>query len=335
MNTSSSSSTSESTQPRPMQQEMEKKLQSQTQTSQLNVRPMGQSMGQSMGQGMPQGAFSIPQMQFSQQMLFQAMRNQQGMKMGNMQPDPKAWGMMPKGGGFSGFPQGFVRTGMPQAMQGVPFTPQVPKREDEDKSSSQKDLTDAIRLAGIDIKQETANFLKETQETSPPEETEPTFLANAPLKRKILDIAEKSGIKKVQDEVYQYVTTATQEYLRGILETLRNVARQRNDFAREQFHTRVSFDPKNALKTIEREEERKRKLSAEREDPSKRIKTEARIKPIVFSSQFVVNPVVFTQQHLSQLQLLQPLAAQKKLTPEQQQLYQVLRTQLADRKSVV
>ncbi|EGG20135.1 hypothetical protein DFA_07255 [Cavenderia fasciculata] len=144
------------------------------------------------------------------------------------------------------------------------------KQTDDDKQSI-KELNDVTRIANIDIRNESDHFLPDANGKEDDEhyqaEVEPLFLNSAPLKKKIANIITKKGIKSIDENIYEYVSLAAQDYVKTVIEFLIKASHQRVDINKEDLPFTITNDIKKKLLLIEKRErdERIRKENEENE----------------------------------------------------------------------
>ena len=99
--------------------------------------------------------------------------------------------------------------------------------------------------------------------------------------------AAKHGIKKVSEELYEFLALATQNRLKDVVDQLGNISKQRLDFYKDEMKIEITSDPRKQLKLIEKREkeekerrdaeEKERALKDKKMDPEKKKSDQARL----------------------------------------------------------
>ncbi|KAM9798774.1 transcription initiation factor TFIID subunit 4 isoform 2-T4 [Syngnathus typhle] len=143
------------------------------------------------------------------------------------------------------------------------------------------DINDVASMAGVNLSEESANILATNSELvgavthSCKDEA---FLSCAVLQRRMLEIGRRHGVTDFGLEVINYVSHATQQRLRDLLESVSLVAQQKNGNFKEEDNHEQSSDVRSQLKFFEQLEqlEKQRKEEQEREILLKAAKSRAR-----------------------------------------------------------
>ncbi|XP_077384572.1 transcription initiation factor TFIID subunit 4 isoform X2 [Festucalex cinctus] len=143
------------------------------------------------------------------------------------------------------------------------------------------DINDVASMAGVNLSEESANILATNSGLvgavthSCKDEA---FLSGAMLQRRMLEIGHRHGLTDLGPEVINYVSHATQQRLRDLLERVSLVAQQKNGNFKEDDSHEQSSDVRAQLKFFEQLEqlEKQRKEEQEREILLKAAKSRAR-----------------------------------------------------------
>uniref|UniRef100_A0A2K6M4L3 TATA-box binding protein associated factor 4 n=1 Tax=Rhinopithecus bieti TaxID=61621 RepID=A0A2K6M4L3_RHIBE len=93
------------------------------------------------------------------------------------------------------------------------------------------DINDVASMAGVNLSEESARILATNSElvgTLTRSCKDETFLLQAPLQRRILEIGKKHGITELHPDVVSYVSHATQQRLQNLVEKISETAQQKN-----------------------------------------------------------------------------------------------------------
>lgn len=167
------------------------------------------------------------------------------------------------------------------------------KAEPLDDKFNVKDITDVTRMAGFNLKEETASLLPTystaggEERAHAPDEVQSPFINKGALHKKVTEIAAKHGIKKVSEELYEFLALAAQNRLRDVVDELGNISKQRLDFYKDEMKIEITSDPRKQLKLIEKREkeekerrdaeEKERALKDKKMDPEKKKSDQARL----------------------------------------------------------
>ncbi|XP_037107399.1 transcription initiation factor TFIID subunit 4 isoform X2 [Syngnathus acus] len=143
------------------------------------------------------------------------------------------------------------------------------------------DINDVASMAGVNLSEESANILATNSGLvgavthSCKDEA---FLSCSVLQRRMLEIGRRHGVTDFGLEVINYVSHATQQRLRDLLESVSLVAQQKNGNFKEEDNHEQSSDVRSQLKFFEQLEqlEKQRKEEQEREILLKAAKSRAR-----------------------------------------------------------
>ncbi|XP_051932417.1 transcription initiation factor TFIID subunit 4 isoform X2 [Hippocampus zosterae] len=143
------------------------------------------------------------------------------------------------------------------------------------------DINDVASMAGVNLSEESANILATNSglvgavTRSCKDEA---FLSCAMLQRRMLEIGRRHGVTDLGPEVINYVSHATQQRLRDLLEKVSLVAQQKNGNFKEEDTHEQSSDVRSQLKFFEQLDqlEKQRKEEQEREILLKAAKSRAR-----------------------------------------------------------
>ncbi|XP_019715318.1 transcription initiation factor TFIID subunit 4 isoform X2 [Hippocampus comes] len=143
------------------------------------------------------------------------------------------------------------------------------------------DINDVASMAGVNLSEESANILATNSglvgavTRSCKDEA---FLSCAMLQRRMLEIGRRHGVTDLGPEVINYVSHATQQRLRDLLERVSLVAQQKNGNFKEEDNHEQSSDVRSQLKFFEQLDqlEKQRKEEQEREILLKAAKSRAR-----------------------------------------------------------
>ena len=81
-----------------------------------------------------------------------------------------------------------------------------------------EDLKDVTRIAGVDLDKESEEILQDTEQNERWEEDRNPTVARADLlKRKLIEIANKNGVKNVTDEAVLYLASAIEAQIKDII----------------------------------------------------------------------------------------------------------------------
>jgi transcription initiation factor TFIID subunit 4 len=115
---------------------------------------------------------------------------------------------------------------------------------------------DSMDIAGVNLKEETAHFLPaniiETTTHSCPDEP---FLSLSLLKTKAHTIGYGHGIGEISDEFLTYLSHATEERLKNLIEKVTVISRHRADSLKDDGRYEMSNDVRGQLKILERIDE--------------------------------------------------------------------------------
>ncbi|XP_071350313.1 transcription initiation factor TFIID subunit 4 [Trachinotus anak] len=143
------------------------------------------------------------------------------------------------------------------------------------------DINDVASMAGVNLSEESANILATNSGLvgavthSCKDET---FLSCAMLQRRMLEIGRRHGVTDLGAEVVNYVSHATQQRLKSLLEKVSQVAQQKNVNLKEDDNQEQTSDVRAQLKFFEQLDqlEKQRKEEQEREILLKAAKSRAR-----------------------------------------------------------
>ncbi|CAK6958403.1 transcription initiation factor TFIID subunit 4-like [Scomber scombrus] len=143
------------------------------------------------------------------------------------------------------------------------------------------DINDVASMAGVNLSEESANILATNSGLvgavthSCKDEA---FLSCALLQRRMLEIGRRVGVTDLGADVVNYVSHATQQRLKNLLEKVSEVAQQRNVNFKEDDNYEQSSDVRAQLKFFEQLDqlEKQRKEEQEREILLKAAKSRAR-----------------------------------------------------------
>ncbi|KAF7667193.1 hypothetical protein LDENG_00073640 [Lucifuga dentata] len=148
-------------------------------------------------------------------------------------------------------------------------------RDDDD------DINDVASMAGVNLSEENARILATNSElvgTVTRSCKDEPFLSTSSLTRRALDIGKKFGVTELGTDVISYVSHATQQRLRNLLEKTTQVAQQKNmTFKEDERYEQIS-DVRAQLKFFEQldQMEKQRKEEQEREILLKAAKSRSR-----------------------------------------------------------
>jgi hypothetical protein len=128
------------------------------------------------------------------------------------------------------------------------------KYEDEDGEDSKSftDLSDAVKVAGVDVGKEVllnGEFLVGKAYES--ETEEPSFLNLSTLRRRVGTKAVRNGLKDVNKDVYQYISYAAQKHLRDIIERLVKASKMRDDTQKQEFPIVITSDFRKQIHSLD------------------------------------------------------------------------------------
>nr|XP_046240566.1 transcription initiation factor TFIID subunit 4 [Scatophagus argus] len=143
------------------------------------------------------------------------------------------------------------------------------------------DINDVASMAGVNLSEESANILAINSGLvgavthSCKDEA---FLSCSVLQRRMLEIGRRYGVTELGAEVVNFVSHATQQRLRSLLENVSQVAQQKNVNFKEDDSYEQSSDVRTQLKFFEQLDqlEKQRKEEQEREILLKAAKSRAR-----------------------------------------------------------
>ncbi|XP_077429397.1 transcription initiation factor TFIID subunit 4 [Vanacampus margaritifer] len=143
------------------------------------------------------------------------------------------------------------------------------------------DINDVASMAGVNLSEESANILATNSGLvgavthSCKDEA---FLSGAMLQRRMLEIGRRHGVTDFGPEVINYVSHATQQRLRDLLERVSLVAQQKNGNFKEDDRHEQNSDVRSQLKFFEQLDqlEKQQKEEQEREILLKAAKSRAR-----------------------------------------------------------
>ncbi|XP_043858997.1 transcription initiation factor TFIID subunit 4-like [Dromiciops gliroides] len=149
-------------------------------------------------------------------------------------------------------------------------------RDDDDD-----DISDVASMAGVNLSEESARILATNSElvgTLTRSCEDETFLLSAPLQRRILEIAKKHGITELHPDVVSYVSHATQQRLKNLIEKVSETAQQKNLSYKDDERYEQASDVRAQLKFFEQLDqiEKQRKDEQEREILMRAAKSRSR-----------------------------------------------------------
>nr|XP_006003214.1 PREDICTED: transcription initiation factor TFIID subunit 4-like isoform X2 [Latimeria chalumnae] len=143
------------------------------------------------------------------------------------------------------------------------------------------EINDVASMAGVNLSEESAQILATnsdlvgTQIRSCKDEA---FLADGPLHKRILETAKRFGVTEVPNEVVSFVSHATQDRLRSMIEKVTVIAQHRMETYKDDEWYEQATDVRSQLKFFEQLErlEKQRKDEQEREILLKAAKSRSR-----------------------------------------------------------
>lgn len=148
-------------------------------------------------------------------------------------------------------------------------------------SRDDDDINDVASMAGVNLSEETARILATNSELvgavtrSCKDEV---FLHTSMLQRRMLEIGRRFGVMELGGDVITYVSHATQQRIQNLVETVSQVAQQKNSSFKEEGCYEQSGDVRAQLRFFEQLDhlEKQRKEEQEREILLKAAKSRAR-----------------------------------------------------------
>ncbi|NXU86920.1 TAF4 factor, partial [Xiphorhynchus elegans] len=143
------------------------------------------------------------------------------------------------------------------------------------------DINDVASMAGVNLNEESARILATNSDLvgtqTQPCKDEP-FLAAVPLHKRILETAKKLGITDVPAEVVTFISHATQNRLRTVIEKVTVITQHRMESYKDDEWYEQATDVRAQLKFFEQLErlEKQRKDEQEREILLKAAKSRSR-----------------------------------------------------------
>ncbi|NXR23464.1 TAF4 factor, partial [Cinclus mexicanus] len=143
------------------------------------------------------------------------------------------------------------------------------------------DINDVASMAGINLNEESARIMATNSDLAGSQiqscKDEP-FLAAIPLHKRILETAKKLGITDVPAEVVTFISHATQNRLRAVLEKVTVITQHRMESYKDDEWYEQATDVRSQLKFFEQLErlEKQRKDEQEREILLKAAKSRSR-----------------------------------------------------------
>ncbi|XP_054324060.1 transcription initiation factor TFIID subunit 4 isoform X1 [Pongo pygmaeus] len=143
------------------------------------------------------------------------------------------------------------------------------------------DINDVASMAGVNLSEESARILATNSElvgTLTRSCKDETFLLQAPLQRRILEIGKKHGITELHPDVVSYVSHATQQRLQNLVEKISETAQQKNFSYKDDDRYEQASDVRAQLKFFEQLDqiEKQRKDEQEREILMRAAKSRSR-----------------------------------------------------------
>uniref|UniRef100_A0AAY4DAJ7 TAFH domain-containing protein n=1 Tax=Denticeps clupeoides TaxID=299321 RepID=A0AAY4DAJ7_9TELE len=149
------------------------------------------------------------------------------------------------------------------------------------KNRDDDDINDVASMAGVNLSEESARILATNSDLvgavmrSCKDEA---FLYTSSLNRRMLEIGRKYGVNELGPEVINFVSHATQQRLKNLLEKVSEIAQQKNLSYKEDERYDQASDVRTQLKFFEQldQAEKQRKEEQEREMLMKAAKSRSR-----------------------------------------------------------